>query len=122
MKRFFITWMVSAIALAITAFLVKGIVLNGIAATIITALLLGIVNAVIRPVLFWLTLPLNILTLGLFSLILNGICLMLVDYLGPEGFRVRGLVAATIGALILSVVSWTTKRDFDCQYRSYICR
>ncbi|MEM9772464.1 MAG: phage holin family protein [Cyanobacteria bacterium P01_D01_bin.73] len=113
MKRFFITWMVSAIALAITAFLVKGIVLNGIAAAIITALLLGIVNAVVRPILFWLTLPLNILTLGLFSLVLNGICLMLVDYLGPEGFQVRGPVAATIGALILAVVSWTLNKLLD---------
>ena len=106
MKRFLTTWILSAIALAITAFLVKGIVLQGIAATVITALLIGIVNAIVRPILFWLTLPLNILTLGLFSLVLNGICLMLVDYLGPTGFQVRGLIAAIIGSVVLSAVSW----------------
>ena len=106
MKRFLTTWILSAIALAITAYLVKGIVLQGVVATVITALLLGVVNAIIRPILFWLTLPLNILTLGLFSLVLNGICLMLVDYLGPTGFQVRGLIAAIIGSVVLSAVSW----------------
>ncbi|MGD1937190.1 MAG: phage holin family protein [Cyanophyceae cyanobacterium] len=106
MKRFLITWILSAIALIITAFLVKGIVLKGAFAIIVTPLILGIINATIRPVLFWLTLPLNILTLGLFTLVLNGLCLLLVDFLGPPGFRVRGLVSATVGALVLSTVSW----------------
>ncbi|MEM9246203.1 MAG: phage holin family protein [Cyanobacteria bacterium P01_F01_bin.153] len=106
MKRFLITWLLSALALIITAFLVKGIVLKGAFAIIVTPLILGIINAIIRPVLFWLTLPLNILTLGLFTLVLNGICLLLVDFLGPPGFRVRGLVSATVGALVLSMVSW----------------
>ena len=112
MKRFFTTWILSAIALAITAFLVKNIIVDGIVAALTAALLLGIVNAVIRPILFWLTLPLNVLTLGLFSLVLNGICLMLVDYFGPEGFEVRGLMAAIVGSLVLSAVSWVLNLFF----------
>jgi len=71
----------------------------------VSALVLGFVNALIRPIIFILTLPLTILTLGLFILIVNGISLALVAWLVP-GFHVAGLWSATWGAIIVSLTSW----------------
>ncbi|HEU4370918.1 MAG TPA: phage holin family protein [Methylomirabilota bacterium] len=68
-------------------------------------LVLGLVNALVRPVLLVLTLPLTVLTLGLFLLVLNGLCLALTAWLVP-GLDVDGLVPAGLGALVVSVVSW----------------
>jgi putative membrane protein len=72
---------------------------------LVSALLLGIVNAVIRPILFVLTLPLTIVTLGLFILIVNGLAFALAAALVP-GFHVAGLWSATAGAIIVSLTSW----------------
>jgi len=67
--------------------------------------LLGFVNAIVRPVLFFLTLPLTLLTLGLFIFVLNAICLALTALLVP-GFSIDGFFSAVFGALLVSVVSW----------------
>ena len=67
--------------------------------------MLGIVNAIVRPLLILMTLPFTLLTLGLFIFIVNAICLGLVAWLVP-GFRVSGFLAAFFGALVISVVSW----------------
>jgi putative membrane protein len=72
---------------------------------IVSALLLGLVNAVIRPVILILTLPLTVLTLGLFVLIVNGISLGIAAWLVP-GFHLAGLWSATLGALIVGLTSW----------------
>jgi putative membrane protein len=72
---------------------------------IIAALLLGIVNAVIRPVILILTLPLTVLTLGLFILVVNGISLSLVAWVLP-GFHVAGLGAAILGSVVVGLTSW----------------
>jgi putative membrane protein len=69
------------------------------------ALLLGILNALIRPILIILTLPINILTLGLFTFIINGVMLWFVSFI-IKGFLIQGFWAAVIGALIISIVSW----------------
>jgi putative membrane protein len=85
--------------------LLAGMGFDSTGALIVSALLLGVVNAVIRPILLILTLPLTVLTLGFFILIVNGISLALVAALVP-GFHIAGLWSATIGAIIVSLTSW----------------
>ena len=104
MKPFLLRLFINAVALLITASLVEGIHIEGFTATLLAALILGAVNAVIRPIFLIFTLPLNVLTLGLFTLVINGLMLKLVGALAP-GFYVGGFFAATFGALVLSLVS-----------------
>lgn len=105
MKGFLIRLVITALGLWVADLLLPGIAFTGTGALIVSALLLGIVNAVIRPILLILTFPLTVLTLGLFILVVNGISLALVAGL-IGGFQVGGLFSATIGAIIVSLVSW----------------
>jgi len=72
----------------------------------LAALVLGVLNAVVRPILFVLSLPITFLTLGLFILVLNGLMLVILAIIPFVGFRVDGLFSAIVGALVVSVVSW----------------
>jgi len=76
-----------------------------IKAALIAAPILGLVNAVVKPILVFLTLPLTVLTLGLFLLVVNAIAIYLVAYLTP-GFSIAGFLPAVLGSIVLSVVSW----------------
>ncbi len=105
MHIFLLKWFINALAILITTYLVKGIEASGPAAILMAALLLGILNALIRPILIILTLPINILTLGLFTFIINGAMLWFVSFM-IKGFVIQGFWAAVIGALIISIVSW----------------
>lgn len=105
MRGFLVRLLITALGLWVAGQLLPGIAFTGTGALIVSALLLGFVNALIRPVIFILTLPLTILTLGLFILIVNGISLALVAWLVP-GFHVAGLWSATLGAIIVSLTSW----------------
>lgn len=98
-------WLINAAALYLTALLLPGITLRGAGPALIAAAILGIVNAVIRPLLLLLTLPLNILTLGLFTFVVNAVMLLLTSALVP-GFSVRGFPAALLGAVVLSIISF----------------
>jgi len=104
MKGFVIRWILSAIALAITAWLIKGIEIHGIFSLLVATLVLGILNAIIRPILLILTLPLNFLTLGLFTFVINAIMLEITANV-VEGFEVHGFWAAFIGAIFMSIIS-----------------
>ena len=95
----------TAAALAGAAHLVPGIAVRSTSVLLISALVLGFVNAVIRPVLVILTLPITILTLGIFYLIVNGIALAFAAWLVP-GFTVATLGSAVLGALAVSVISF----------------
>jgi len=97
--------LVNILALALAASLVPGIRLDGILPAVAAGVLLGIVNAVVRPVLLVLTLPITLVTLGLFLFVLNGLCLWLVSWI-VSGFHVAGFWSAVLGALCVSVVSW----------------
>jgi putative membrane protein len=97
--------LVNAAALWVAAALVPGIALRGLRYTLLAALVLGLVNAIVRPVLVFLTLPITLLTLGLFIFVLNAFCLWLTSRLVP-GFAVHGFVASVLGALVISIVSW----------------
>jgi putative membrane protein len=105
MRGFFIRLIITALGLWVADVLLAGIGFTGTGALIVSALLLGLVNAVIRPILIILTLPLTVVTLGLFILVVNGISLALVAWLVP-GFQIAGLFSATVGAIVVSLVSW----------------
>ena len=102
---FLLHWIVVAVALWVTARFVPGVTISSWPALAIAALVLGFVNAVVRPVLTILTLPITILTLGLFYLVVNGIAFGLAAALVP-GFQLDSWTAAIIGALVTSVISW----------------
>ena len=105
MRGFLVRLLITALGLWVADQLLPGIVITGTGALIVSALLLGVVNAIIRPIILILTLPLTVLTLGLFILIVNGISLGLVAWLVP-GFHIAGLGSATIGAVIVGLTSW----------------
>lgn len=100
-----INWVISGLAIVITAYLLPGIHLSGFKAALLTALVLGLINAFIKPVLSLLTLPLTILTLGLFSLVINALLVMLVTKIVP-GFQVQGFLWAVAFSVVLTVVNW----------------
>ena len=104
MKSFLVKWIINAAALMIAANLVDGVFVEGWGAVFVAALILGIVNAVIRLIFLLLTLPLNILTLGLFTFVVNGFMLLIVDSV-VGGIDVYGIWPAIVGAVILTVVS-----------------
>jgi putative membrane protein len=105
MARFILHALVIAVALAVAARVVPGVHVASGAVLVGAALVLGFVNAVVRPVLVLLTLPLTVLTLGLFYLVVNGAAFGLAAALVP-GFEVASLGSAVEGALVVSVVSW----------------
>jgi len=95
----------NAAAIFIAAYLVPGLEVRSLTTVLVAGLVLGLVNAVVRPVLVILTLPFTLVTLGLFLLVLNAFCLWLTSVVVP-GFTVDGFWAAFLGALIVSLVSW----------------
>ncbi len=103
--KLILRWIISAATLLLIAQYIEGITVNGFYAALITALVLGLVNAIIRPVVVFFTLPINIITLGLFTFIINGVLFWFVATI-VENFEVSGFWPAFWGALILTLVSW----------------
>ena len=113
---------INAVALLITAWIVPGIHLGAAGphptkhdwtTLLIVALIFGVVNAVIRPILILLSLPIEIITLGLFTFVINAFMLLLTSWIAQGmglGFRVDGFLTALVGALIISVVSFALSR------------
>src|SRR4030042_2849663 len=98
-------WLVITVAILLASWLLSGIRVDSLLTAIIAAGILGLINVFIKPVLIILTLPLSIITLGVFTFFINALLLQLVAYMIP-GFEVEGFLAAFLGALIISVVSW----------------
>ena len=98
-----VRWFINALALMLVAYLYSGVKVEGIFAALIAALVLGLVNAVIRPLLVLLTLPVTVLTLGLFIFIINAFLFWFVAEV-VKGFTVTGFMAALIGSLIYSAL------------------
>ena len=103
--KILLRWFINAGVLLLLASYLPGIVVSGWYAALITALVLGLVNALIKPLLVILTLPINVLTLGLFTFFINGVLFWFVASF-IEGFSVAGFWPAFLGALIMSLVSW----------------
>ncbi len=104
MPHFLLTWLVTAIALIITANIVPGFVVTSFGAALLAAVVIGLVNAIVKPILIILTLPLTILTLGLFLFVVNAITIWLAGVLTP-GFTVTGLLPALLGSIVLTLVA-----------------
>ena len=100
-------WVINAAALLLVAQVVPGIAVRNFYTALVVAVLLGIMNALVRPILIFLTLPINILTIGLFTLVINAAIFWFVSTV-VKGFEVTGFTAAFFGALILWAVSWLT--------------
>jgi putative membrane protein len=100
-----IRWLFLTVAILIASYLLDGIHVSGFFSAFFAAAILGILNALFRPILIILTLPINILTLGLFTFIINAFLLKIVSGVIP-GFEVYGFWTAVFGSLIISVVSW----------------
>jgi len=107
-----IRWLILTIAIIITAYLIDGIRITGFFSALFAAAILGLLNAFFRPVLLILTLPINILSLGLFTFIINAMLLMMVSGLIP-GFNVYGFWSAVFGSLFISLVSWLLTSFID---------
>lgn len=104
--------LITMVALFVTAYIIPGMSIEGIFAGFVAALILGVVNVVIKPIFIVLTLPLTILTMGLFLLVINGLMLMLAAALVP-GFMVAGFWSAVFGAILLSIVTWFLNSILD---------
>ena len=105
MRGLVIRWVVSAVALYLTSLVVRGIEVQGIGSLFFAAATIGILNAVVRPLILLLTLPLNILTLGLFTLVVNAAMLKLASEV-VRGFEVHGFWSALGGWLLLSLFTF----------------
>ena len=105
MFKLLLVWVINALALLAVAYLMPSIAVASFTTALVAALILGLVNAVIRPILILLTLPATILTLGLFIFVINGLLFWFVgSYL--QGFTVAGFWAGVFGAIVYSLVSW----------------
>lgn len=105
-------WLLSAISLMLVTYLVPGIKVQSFYSALIAALVLGFINSLIKPILILLTLPVNILTLGLFTLVINALLFWLAATI-VKGFVVDGFWPAFWGALAMSLVSWILNSIFN---------
>jgi putative membrane protein len=103
--RLLIVWLINAAALFVLPYLMKSIRIESFTAALTAALVLGLVNTLIRPILVLLTLPVTVLTLGLFIFVINGLLFWAVANFVP-GFRVAGFWSAVGGAILYSLISW----------------
>ncbi len=114
MMRLIVNWLLSALALIIVAHVAPGFYVAGFGAALVAALVIGLINATFGLLLKIVTLPLTIVTFGGFLLVINALMLMLASSLLP-GFQVRGLGAAFVGAIVLSLVNlllrWLVRRS-----------
>ena len=120
MTGFILRWIVGALGLWLASRIVPGIHIRGLETLLLAALLLGLVNAIVRPVVVFLTLPLTLVTLGLFLLVINA-CTLKLTSIFLHGFHVHGFWAAFWGALLVSVCGWigsSLARDQGRQVRA----
>lgn len=114
----FVRWLINTFALAVVVWLVPSIRADGTLTLFVAAAVIGFLNAFLKPFLIILTLPLNIMTLGLFTFVINGLVLFLAGSIMGSGFVVQGFWSAFWGALILSIVSWVMNSVLDPNKKS----
>jgi putative membrane protein len=103
--KLLIRWIISALAIIVTAYILPGVHISGFLAALVLAVVLGAINMIIRPILVILTLPLSIMTLGLFVLVINALLVMLAAYIVP-GFSVTNFGWALLFGIVLALVNW----------------
>ena len=102
--KIIIHWIISALAILITAYILPGVHVDSLIAALVLAVVLGAINIFLRPILIFLTLPLTIVTLGLFVLVINGLLVMLATYIVP-GFTVANFWSAILFGIVLAIVN-----------------
>jgi len=102
--RFLINLLINGLAVFVSSYILPGVEVDSFTTALIVAVVLGVVNVLVKPLLVLLTLPINILSLGLFTLVINAVVILLVSSLVP-GFRVMGFLWAVIFSIVLSLVS-----------------
>jgi putative membrane protein len=105
MLRLLVVWLINTVALIAVAYLMPSITISSFGAALLAALVLGFLNAIIRPILVLLTLPVTVLTLGLFIFVINGLLFWAVSAF-VSGFHVAGFWSGVLGAIVFSLVSW----------------
>jgi len=105
MLKIAIRLIVQALAIYITAWLLSGVSVDGLYASLVVAIVLSLINTFIKPVLLLLTLPINVITLGLFTFVVNALLILAADHL-VQGFAVANFWWAIIFGLVLSVINW----------------
>ncbi|MBO3462281.1 phage holin family protein [Aetokthonos hydrillicola Thurmond2011] len=106
MLHFLLTWVGTAVALLITANIVPGFYIKNFFTALIATLIIGLVNAFVKPILGFLAFPITLITFGLFTFVLNALTLWLASALTPgHSFEIRGIGAALLGSIVLAVVS-----------------
>jgi putative membrane protein len=105
MHGIFIRWLILTFSIIVTSYLLDGIHVSGFISAFFAAAILSILNAFFRPILLILTLPINILSLGLFTFVINALMLLMASGVIP-GFNVSGFWSAVFGSLLISIVSW----------------
>jgi putative membrane protein len=100
-----LVWLINAVALIAVAYLMPGVHVASFTTALVAALVLGLINAVVRPVLVLLTLPVTLITLGLFIFVLNGLLFWMVGS-WIQGFAVDGFWSGVFGAIVFSLISW----------------
>ena len=116
MTGFFLRALIVALGLWLASLIVPGVAFGSPEALMAAALLLGVINPIIRPILVILTLPITIVTFGLFLLVINGLLIELVAHLLP-GFEVAGLWSAMLASIVVSLTSWATSKYVGAQGR-----
>ena len=111
-----VRWLILTAAIMVASYLISGIVVNGFFSAFFAAAILGVLNVFFRPILLILTLPINILTLGFFTFIINAVLLKMASSV-ISGFEVHGFWSAVFGGLIISVVSWLLNSFINDQGR-----
>ncbi len=109
MKGLFIRWLILTLAIILASYLIPGIRVTGFFSALFTAAILGILNTLFRPILLILTLPVNLLTLGLFTFVINALMLMMASGV-VSGFGVESFWSALFGSLVISAVNWISNR------------
>ena len=103
--KFILKLIVSTLAVFFAAYILKGVTLQGFPTAILVALVIGFLNAFLRPILVVLTIPFTLLTFGLFLLVINAIIILITDY-ALEGFAVNSFFTAVVFSIIVSVITW----------------
>jgi len=104
-------WVIVTLAILLAAYIIPGVRVRNVTTALVAAAVLSLLNALVRPILVFLTFPITILTLGLFLLVVNALMFMLVSAIVP-GFEVKNFWSALLGSLVVSVVSLVTHQVF----------
>ncbi|BAZ80081.1 MAG: phage holin family protein [Sphaerospermopsis sp.] len=106
MKHFLLTWLGTALALLVTSQIVPGFIIKTFVAALGAAIIIGLVNAIIRPILSLLAFPITLITFGLFTFVINALTLWLASAITPgSGFEIQGFIPAFLGSIVLAIVS-----------------